>query len=191
VRRSDPGRLIAREQRRMLVDGDLLPSMLADGRLPAMQEMVIGAVPGPIGGTSPAVLIFVGLYLMYRQMASWRGALAALVGALAAWLILPLWIDKTLTIPLLCLVDLGILGSITLMGYVVLSQPLPLIVLVLAPSVQPLARRGRIAFGLLLGAAVVTAIWFIGRPEAGYLGLVAVGLFSRSLDRLHRSPYVR
>ena len=51
---------------------------------------MLGAAPGSFGATSRALLIALGLYLIYRRLSWWPMAAAALFGMLATLFLMPL-----------------------------------------------------------------------------------------------------
>ena len=189
LRRKHQQTLLIREQRRILDDPNLLINMLRSGELVPLEELLFGAVPGPIGATSPLLLILLGLYLMYNRLASWRSAVAALAGALATYLLMPIAHDGDTTTVFARLLSMQPAAAITLVSYVLLASPWCLIVLILAPGVDPLSRKGRFVYGLIIGAIVMLCQWYTATPETAFSSLVVAGLISRPLDALARSPF--
>ena len=171
-----------------------LVSMLSSGELPRFEELLLGSVPGPVGGTSPAVVIGLGVYLMYRRLAWWPMPLWALGGAvlMLAWMPVPggAGAEGWSTVAQ-HLVQLGPAAGLTLLGYLLLASAAPLVVMIHAPLSMPLTPRGRAAYALVLGSVAMAAQWLIAVPQAPYLGLLVAGLLSRLLDNLHHSPFAR
>ncbi|QQE10374.1 RnfABCDGE type electron transport complex subunit D [Planctomycetota bacterium] len=192
--RENPQLQISVNQRQILEQPRLFVNMLASGELPQIPDVIFGVVPGAIGATSPALLIFLGLMLIYKRLASWRTALSALVAMVCVYLVLPMRLgvgdDVHISFVMTQLSQMEITAAITFIAYVVLASPWFLIVMIFGPGVDPMSRPGRITYGLLLGGMVAMCVWFSATPEAAYLALVIAGILSRPLDNLHRSPFV-
>jgi Na+-translocating ferredoxin:NAD+ oxidoreductase RnfD subunit len=176
----------------LLTQRSWLVSMLSSGEMPRFEEMLLGAVPGPVGATSPALLLLLGIWLMYRRLAWWPMPLWALLGALMtlAWMPVP-GVEAVPGAVSRHLVALGPAAGVTLAAYLLLASPLPLIVMIHAPLTMPLTPRGRAVYALILGSLAMATQWLLAIPEATYLALIVAGLLSRLLDNLHTSPFVR
>lgn len=199
TRRRDMALLLSREQRRMLTDRVYLVNLLRSHELARMGELFLGAVPGPIGATSPVLLIAMGMYLFYRRLASWRTALAAFVAALVTYGLMPIDVPSPVGVPtegrlavvFEPLTALGPAAAMTFLGYLLLATPWCLIVFILAPLSDPMSRAGRWVYGVLLGIGLALCQWWLPVPEGAFVALLAVSLLSRPLDAMHRSPFVR
>lgn len=191
VKRHDPALLVLKERKRMLQFQGLLEEMLQSGELCRLEEVLLGATPGPIGATSRALLILLGVYLMYRRLSSWQAALAATLAALATLLLMPVDIDGHLRFVGGRLLDLPLNVAATYLGYFILASPLALIVLILAPMTTPMTARGQVIYGLALGSLCVAGLWAFAAPQAAFLGLLVASLLSRPLDVMKRSPFTR
>lgn len=190
VARPDLHTTLVNDQHRML-EPSFLVNMLAGGELPRLEEVLLGVVPGPIGATSRALMILLGLYLMYRRVAWWPMGLAAIIGALMALHLMPFEQDGQTTIVAAKLLELDMPVAVSYMGYMMLGSPLLLIALVLAPMSAPMSGPGRIVYGLLIGALLITAQWMLRSPQAAFLSLLIASVLSRPLDGLHSSPFTR
>lgn len=198
VRRASFEGSLWRHRAQLLTERAWLISMLSSGELPRFEEMLIGAVPGPVGATSPLLILWLGVYLIYRKQSDWRLGLAALVGATLTFLMMPVpgTVPAGSGSPTSAvwagvaghLMTLGPAAALTFFAYVLLASPLPLIVMIHAPSTMPITHRGRVVYGLILGSLAMAAIWLLAMPEACYLALLVVGLLSRLLDLLHHRP---
>jgi len=189
ISRIEPGAYFHANQVEFLQDRSSLAQSLATGRLIPMTELLLGAVPGPIGGSSRALLLVVGLYMMYRRLAWWPMAMAAFIASLVTLLVMPLPGQGHLTIVASRLLDMGWMVSITYFGYMILGSQLGLIVLILAPQTAPTSDNGRLIYGALIGSVTIVAQWYFATPMAGYLSLAVAGLFSRPLDALRKSLF--
>ncbi len=190
VHRPDPYLLLIRQQRQILQNRQMLVQLLSSGELCRLQEVVFGAVPGPVGATSRLLLIVLGLYLMYRRLAIWPMALTALVAAVTTVVWMPVRIDGQLTLAAERLVAMGPAAAITFLAYCLLASPLALIVMILAPGSCPTSRVGCVVFGLMVGCLAILAQWHFSHSAAPYLGLVVAGLFIRPLDALQRTEFI-
>ncbi len=177
------------EQREILQYPLLIRNMLVTGDLPPLAELLFGAVPGPIGATSPILIIALGLYLIYKKHASWRTAMAALVAALSTYIILPFTIDNTHTLVITQLSNMQPAAAITFLAYFFLASPFLMLTLIFAPAVDPMSRQGRVVFGLLLGIFTSLCLFYLATPEATFIALIAAGVFSRLLDCLNHSRF--
>ncbi len=162
---------------------------LRRGELRPLVEVVPGMVPGAVGGVSVILLVLAGLALMHQRLARLSVVILALLGAVAALLVLPVHGQGGWTWALTPLAEMRAPLAVTFLGYGLLALPLPMIVLVLAPDGQPFSALGRSIYGLLLGFGAVAAVWWLHRPEAAYLALLGVGLLARPLDRLRRERF--
>ncbi|HUR01795.1 MAG TPA: RnfABCDGE type electron transport complex subunit D [Nonomuraea sp.] len=198
IQRHDPGAVMLARQRVMLLDGSSLARILRPAagegdqlRLPRLVDVLIGGVPGPVGATSRLLLLTAGLYLMQRRLGRSQVALAALCGALAALLLVPVQDAGSREAAFLRFPDIGWRAAVTYLSFQILATPLPLIVLVLAPLTPPRSARGRMVYGAIIGAGVVLVRWYVPREEASYLPLVVAGLLNPALDRMRGSRFVR
>lgn len=166
----------------------LLPDLLSSNRLPRVEEMLIGCVPGPIGATSKAVIIVLGLYLMYRRLSWWPMAAGGVLAAVAMLFVMPLYVGQHLTILSVRLWDMGFALAFVYVGYFLLAGPFLWILLILAPSTAPMSARGKIYYGLVIGAGVTLAMWITGSWSSAYIALLVASAFTRPLDALQRSP---
>lgn len=184
--RKSPGTLFLDDRLRLLAAPSMFGNMIRSGELPRIEEVVIGCVPGPFGGTSRALLAVIGGYLIVRRLASWKTMSAAFIAAAAALLVMPLESFSLKHSVVYAFWQHGGWLAFPYMCYMLLASPIPLIVLVLAAFGMPLTRRGRLVYGATLGATSMAAMWFLGMTTAAFLGLVLAGAMSRLFDRLHR-----
>lgn len=188
VEHTSPAELTLRLRERMVTRAPLMADLLTSGRLPPMTHVLIGATPGPIGGTSQAALVLLGMYLMCRRLSSWPCVLAALIVATATLLLMPLQYDGEWTVVVERYPTVGWATSVTYVGYMLLATNLLLVVAVLSPATEPMGPTCRAVYGALLGSTAMISLWVLGHPAGAFLGLVLAGALSRPLDALHRSP---
>ena len=200
VLRDDPYALLLRHQRRMVrsayLDVLVMPQVAAQrartvrGHLCSLREVLVGCVPGPAGATAKALLIVLGLYLIYRRLAWWPMIVVGFAAAVLAHLLAPMRIDQAWTIAGAGLLQQDQTYLVAYFSYMLLASPLVLMLMILGPLSAPIGYQGKLVYGLLLGSGVVACQWILPTAHAAYIALVIVGLLSRPLDRLHRSPFV-
>ncbi len=195
VTRNDPGVQMLKERKRMLQVDTLMVNMLQAGELCRLEEVLLGSVPGSIGGSSRVLIVLLGVYLMYRRMGTWQIPLIALLSAIAALLIMPLTTGgpeaARVTIVAERLFALSPRVAITYVSYFILASPLPLIMFLLAPMAAPMCGTGRALYGLMIGTFTIALLWALASPQAAYLSLVAASLLSRPLDVMKHSPFTK
>jgi hypothetical protein len=191
VNRAQPYELLIADQKKMLEPPSILVNMLGSGELARLEELLFGSVPGPIGGTSRALIIVLGLYLMYRRLSWWVTGAIAFIAALAALLVMPVHTADGWTIVIARLLALEPAVAVTYVSYILLASPLAFIALILAPLTAPTSNLGRIVYGTIIGAGLIIAQWTLQSPHATYLGLLVASILSRPLDWLHPRPFTR
>ena len=165
--------------------------MLSDGRLRPIGELVLGTVPGgTFGGSSRALLIVVGLYVMYRRLAWWPMAAAALAAAVITLGAMPMIDQQHFTFVGWRLAGLGPAVAVTYIAYAVLASPLALIVLILAPQCAPVSARGRLWYGATIGCVTIICQWFLTTTLAPFLALSVASALSKPLDALHKNRFL-
>jgi len=189
--RSNPYMALIREQKHILQDQSRLGMMLSDGRLRPVGELVLGAVPGTFGGSSRALLIVVGLYIMCRRLAWWPMAVAALVSAGATLGAMPMIDQQHLTLVGWRLIGLDPTVAITYIAYTMLASPLALVVLILAPQCAPISARGRLAYGAMIGGITIAIQWSLTTTLAPFLALAVASALSKPLDTLHKNRFLQ
>ena len=191
LRREPVSRLMLQEQHRILEHSSRIVMLLREGELPRLTDVLLGAVPGPVGATSAALIILAGVYLMYRRIGRWPFALAAILVAAVTLALLPVQRPEGWTISLIAFTDVGWRVAVAYLSYQLLATPLLLIVLVLAPLTLPRSPGGRLIYGFLIGGGVVIFRWIAPYEGIAYLALVAASILCPVLDRVHHSPFVR
>jgi hypothetical protein len=191
VKRRDAHSVLAHNQASILQHDPLLVNMLSSGELPRLEELLLGATPGSAGASSRALIVMLGLYLLYRRLSWWQIPLAAIIGALVTLLIMPVNMPEGGSVPALVrLLQMPTAVVITYLGYMLLATPLLFIALLLAPLTAPMSASGRGFYGFILGSTMLLAQWYLGVNEAAYLSLILASAVSRPLDALQRSEWV-
>ncbi|QNN20934.1 RnfABCDGE type electron transport complex subunit D [Planctomycetales bacterium ZRK34] len=195
IRLQDPQRQMRQQQHDILRLRSRLIELLRRGELQRIEDVMIGATPGPVGATSQVLLIALGLWLMYRRVGRWVSALAAIGAAMVTLMMLPVAQDGHMTMGHIIMswqgmIDVGWMVSIAYLGYQLLASPLLLVVLIMMPLTAPRTSRGRFWYAVLIGAGVVTVRWFIPLEGVAFVPLVLGGLLCPLLDRLQQSPFV-
>lgn len=170
-----------------------LESLLRD-EMPPLEDLVIGAQPGPSGATCAVALIIGGLFLLYRGVIDFRVPLLAIIGAYIAWIALPIpvlireagpqWQWLAFRDP----VNVGPAKAITLANYEIMAGPMLLMIFFFAtsPGLRPMARRARVIFGLLVGLTAAGFQLYLSISFGPYLALLIVSLITPMLDRFFR-----
>jgi Na+-translocating ferredoxin:NAD+ oxidoreductase RnfD subunit len=184
IRMGDTERLILRERFRMIEHEWVMVNILSSGELSRLEDVLIGAVPGPVGGTSRALLLALMLYLIYRRLSRWSVPLYAFISAAGTLMVMMAVLSDRDMLVIARLVQIRPAIGVTYVTYMLLGTPLLLIFGILAPMTMPITRWGRMIYGTLLGAFAVAAMWVTGVPAAAFFALVLVSLISRPLDRL-------
>ncbi|HUB24125.1 MAG TPA: RnfABCDGE type electron transport complex subunit D [Tepidisphaeraceae bacterium] len=164
--------------------------MILRDRLPPLEDFIVGGQPGPIGASSAMAVILGGLLLMHRGLIDYRIPLLACLAAAAAMLLLPVpVIIKDTGIEWSWLAfrqhDLGQALDASLVIYELLASPLLFVLFFLAPSgqSQPMSRRGKAVYGILIGLLVAPAQLYGSVALGPYVALLLAGLTSVILDR--------
>jgi Na+-translocating ferredoxin:NAD+ oxidoreductase subunit D len=161
-----------------------LDALLRD-RVPPLQDVVLGAIPGSIGVTSAVAVIIGGLFLLYRGLIDFRIPLMITAAAWLALLVLPIpeqsqwqWVPGRIQ-------GIGWAMGVTWANYQVLASPLLFTAFFLAgsPSVRPLSKRGRTIYAITIGLLTAALQLYVSVALGSYLALLIVGLTTPILDR--------
>lgn len=194
IPRLDPASHWTAYQKTILHEPTFLFDMISSRELPQLDELLVGAAPGMIGATSRATLILLGLFLIYRRMATWTVPVVALIAALATLMAMPINVDGQGSVVFWRLWDMNfatpdaakLAGFVPVyLMYTFLASPFILIVMILAPQASPMSALGRLLFAIMLGMVFIASQWFLNIPVAAMLSLVVAGAISRPLDVLH------
>jgi Na+-translocating ferredoxin:NAD+ oxidoreductase subunit D len=162
---------------------------LVRDRLPPLEDVVLGAIPGGIGVTSAVAVIIGGLFLLYRGLIDFRIPLLMTASAWFTLLLLPIhhlasgrWFPGHTA-------GVGWAMSVTLVNYEVLASPLLFTAFFLAgsPSVRPLTKKGRTLYALSLGVLTAVFQMYFSVSIGSYLALLLAGFTTPVLDRYLRS----
>jgi Na+-translocating ferredoxin:NAD+ oxidoreductase RnfD subunit len=169
-----------------------LEGLLRD-RLPPLEDLIIGAQPGPIGTTSAIAVIIGGLFLLYRGLIDYRIPLLVVVSALLALLVLPVPAVITNHADWRWAVGhvrgIGWSMGFTFANYELLASPLlfTAFFLATAPSVRPMTRRGRAIYSVLIGLLTGVFQLYVSPSFGCYLALMAASLSTPALDKWLRT----
>jgi hypothetical protein len=159
-------------------------------RVPPLEDVVLGAVPGPIGTTSAVAVIFGGLFLVYRGLIDFRVPLLIVASAWVAVIVLPVglptvggghawrWVAGASP-------AVGWASAVTLANYEVLASPLLFTAFFLAgsPSVRPLGGSARSLYALFVGVAAAALQMYVSVSLGSYVAVMAAGAVASNLDR--------
>ena len=158
-------------------------------RLPPLEDVVLGAVPGPIGTTSGVAVVIGGLFLLYRGLIDFRVPLLIVAAAWAALLVLPIplptaggghrWHWLAAAAP-----GVGWATGVTFVNYEVLASPLLFTAFFLAgsPSIRPLGRPARSVYAVIVGLLAAPLQLYLSVSLGSYLAVLIAGLFASDLD---------
>ncbi|HSV12818.1 MAG TPA: RnfABCDGE type electron transport complex subunit D [Tepidisphaeraceae bacterium] len=165
-----------------------LEGLLRD-RLPPLEDLILGATPGPIGTGSAIAIIIGGLLLLYRGLIDFRIPLITVVVAMVALLVLPVpvvitdhpewrWLAGHVR-------GIGWSMGVTFVNYEILASPLLFTAFFLAtsPSTRPLTRRGRVIYAMLIGMLAAVFQLYVSVAFGPYLALMTASLLTPTLDK--------
>jgi electron transport complex protein RnfD len=167
---------------------DTLETLLRD-RVPPLEDLVLGAVPGAIGVTSAMSVIIGGLFLLYRGLIDFRIPLLITATAWIALMVLPLpgvvastpnwsWLPEHVK-------GVGWAVGITFANYEVLGSPLLFTAFFLAgsPTVRPMGRGARTVYAVMIGLLTAVFQLYLSVSLGSYLALLVTGMATPLLDR--------
>lgn len=169
-------------------------------KLPALTDLLIGAVPGEIGATSAIALLVGGLFLLYQGYVRWPMAVMFVASAAATAAVAPLRIGPLAGgvpqwhwLPGLQFYDAMPVGPLYVAHHL-LSGGLLLGVFFFAADFvsRPMTRRGQILFAIGCGAGTILIRLYLYVPAAPYLfttgatylAILAMNTFTPLLDRI-------
>ena len=166
-----------------------LESFLRD-RMPALEDLIIGGQPTPIGTASAIAIIVGGLFLLYRGLIDYRIPLLIVVSAFIAMVILPIptkieetgeaWHWLAYREP-----TVGRAMAVTFVNYELVASPLLFTAFFLAtsPAVRPMSRRARVFYAILVGILTAIVQLYFSVAIGPYVALLLVSLLTPTLDR--------
>jgi Na+-translocating ferredoxin:NAD+ oxidoreductase RnfD subunit len=165
-----------------------LESLVRD-RLPPLEDLILGAHPGPIGATSAIAIIIGGLMLLYRGLIDFRIPLLIVLTAFVALLVLPVpvvitdhpdwrWFAGHVR-------GIGWSLGVTFANYEILASPLLFSAFFLAnsPAVRPLTRRGRVLYAMMIGLLAAVFQLYVSVAFGPYLALMSASLLTPTIDK--------
>jgi Na+-translocating ferredoxin:NAD+ oxidoreductase RnfD subunit len=165
-----------------------LEGLLRD-RLPPLEDLILGAHPGPIGASSAIAVIIGGLFLLHRGLIDFRIPLLIVCSAMVALLVLPVPVVITDRPDWRWAVG-GVRGiggamGLTFANYEILASPLlfTAFFLATAPAARPMTRRGRVIYALSIGALAAIFQLYVSAAIGPYLALMAASLLTPTLDK--------
>ncbi len=160
--------------------------------LPPLEDIVLGAHPGPIGASSAIAVLVGGLFLLYRGLIDFRIPLIIVLTMLVMLLILPVpivitdkpvysafaWRDSSVGWP----------RAITFINYELLAGPALFMACFLAtsPSIRPMSTRARWIYGSLIGALTAVFQLYVAVSFGAYLALLIASLVTPTFDKWFR-----
>ena len=160
-------------------------------KMPAMSDMLLGAVPGNFGETSAIMIVIAGLYLIYRNYLKWQLPVAMLVSAGVVAAAAPVFLlgadDTVITLWWPMLHEEGEVVLIYIM-YRILSGGIVLSAFFLAGEMtsRPIGTTGQILFGIGAGSIAMLLQMYVATPIPAYLAVLAMNTFTPLLDRTWR-----
>ena len=160
-------------------------------RLPAPYDLIFGARAGPIGGTCAAMLLAVGVYLIYRNYVRWYVPAVMLAAAWCAAAAGPVWLAgpdgavRTVWVPLLAEgADVGLLYCACQM----LGGDLLLAALLVAVSMttRPIGPWARVIFAAGCGALVMAGQMYTTWGPSAFAAVAVMETLTPALDALWR-----
>lgn len=165
-----------------------LEGLLRD-RVPPLEDLILGAHPGPIGTSSAIAVIVGGLFLLYRGLIDYRVPLLIMASAFIALMVLPVpavitdqpdwrWVVGHVR-------GIGWSMGITFANYEILASPLLFTAFFLAtsPSARPMTRRGRAIYSITIGLLAAVFQLYVSVAFGAYLALMSASLMTPTLDK--------
>jgi electron transport complex protein RnfD len=158
--------------------------------MPAMEDLVIGGQPGPIGTSSAVAIIVGGLFLLYRGLIDFRIPTLILFAAFITMLVLPiptLISETTVDWHWIAFRQFGIgrAMAVTFVNYEIVASPLLFTAFFLAtsPAVRPMARRARVVYAILIGVVSGVVQLYFSVAIGPYVALLLVSLLTPTFDK--------
>ncbi len=159
--------------------------------LPTMREMAYGPRPGNIGESSAIMIVFAGLWLIYRHLIKWQLPLTILLSAAVAAAILPIQVvtgHGTVESLWLPLTAEGLDVGLVYITYQVLSGGLLLAAVFLATETtsRPVTTGGQVIFGAFIGVGTILLRFYTPVTGAAFVAVIIMNTFAPLIDRLWR-----
>jgi Na+-translocating ferredoxin:NAD+ oxidoreductase RnfD subunit len=159
-------------------------------RVPPLEDLIIGAQPGPIGAASAVAVIMGGLFLLYRGLIDVRLPILIMVSAFIALLVLPIPVVITDDTPRWSWLavrqpNVGWSWAITLVNYELMAGPLLFVAFFLAtaPGVRPMTRGARALYAIVVGVAAAALQLYLSVSYGAYVALLLASPLTPLLDR--------
>lgn len=146
-------------------------SVLKRGEVPTtpVADLLLGKCAGTVGEISALILIFGGIYLLWRRVINWRVPVAFVGTAAVLTLAFPLGVDR-----------IGMMTGNLLSGGLIFGA----VFVAAVPGVAPMTDRGRFIFGAGCGALTVLFRYYGVYPEGVPFALLVMTLLSPLIDRI-------
>ncbi len=159
-------------------------------RLPPLEDLIIGAQPGPIGAASAVAVIMGGMFLLYRGMIDFRVPLLIVLAAFVTFLILPIPVVITENVPrwrwfAVNQPRVGWSWAITFANYELMAGPLLFVAcfMATAPGVRPMTKGARAIYAIIVGILAAAAQLYLSVSYGAYVALVLASPVTPLLDR--------
>ena len=161
------------------------------GEMPAIEDVILGPVPGGIGETSAAMIVVAGLYLIYRHYVKWQLPLAIVLSAAVTVAVAPIQligpddITRHIWWPI---VHEGLAIGVIYVSYHLLTGGLLLAAFFLATeqTTRPVTMGGQVLFGIGCGAGAMLLKLYTSVAIPCYLAVLAMNTFTQSIDGIWR-----
>ena len=160
-------------------------------RLPSLQHLIIGAVPGGIGVTCTAAIVIIGLFLIYRGYLNWQLPAAFLSAAYLAAMFLPLVIDPAdgpRRIVHLPVIAENLAVGLTYANYHLLTGPVLFAAFILPAdsTCRPITARGQAIGAAAAGLLAMLLRLYTPIPIPTFTAILVMNAATTFLDRLTR-----
>ncbi len=153
--------------------------------LPGTWDMLMGAIPAPIGQGSTLALVAAGLVLIWRGYLRWAVPLGAIAGAAAAAAILPA--GEAGWLPILYRAGGEPVGAIWMMYQVMIGSTLFAAVVLAGETVtSPMTNSGQVVYGFGVGVLTVGLRWWPMVMLSGCWAVLAMNTLVPVIDWLDR-----
>lgn len=167
--------------------GSEYPAALS--KMPIIDDLIMGVVPGGMGETSAAIIIIAGLYLIYRHYAKWQLPVAIILSAAVTVAIAPVQligagdtVGRFWWPVFLEGFDVGLMY----VAYHVCSGGLLLAAFFLATeqTTRPVTTGGQVLFGIGCGVGGMLLRLYTPVAIPCYLAVLAMNTFTQAIDRM-------
>jgi len=160
-------------------------------KMPIIDDLILGAVPGGIGETSAAILIVAGLYLIYRHYVKWQLPLSIILAAAIIVAVAPIHLvapDQTIQRVWWPVLHEGLDIGVIYVSYHLFSGGLLLAAFFLATeqTTRPVTTGGQVLFGIGCGTLAMLLRLYTPVPIPSYMAVLGMNTFTQTIDRMWR-----